>query len=72
MTKIHSRNSFVEDSTITTKGRAQHRAHSVAFACNIERNLSTKGVLLQPSTSTVEERRKSTKNDGAILPVSKG
>lgn len=74
-TKRHtrSRRPFVEHSTITTKRCTRRRAYSVAFACNVDRNPTTKNILPQPSPSTVNERKKSTKVHGnTVVPVSKG
>lgn len=64
-----SRNPFIEHASTIAKLRTRRRANSVAFACNIEQNITAKDIEPQPSSSANEHRVSITNQDG-VFPVS--
>lgn len=62
----------MEHASTIAKLRTRKRANSVAFACNIEQNITAKDIEPQPSSSTANDHRVSIINQDSsgVFPVS--
>lgn len=60
----------MEHASNIAKLRTRRRANSVAFACNIEQNITPKDIEPQPSSSANDHRVSITNQDGGVFPIS--